>query len=87
MIAWPGSTLAELHAPIPPVGSVELSTLPFSSTATSPAPPPSPTAFVEAARLERDWYADVAGGQSSDDRPVWVRRSWRALDRAAAIDG
>jgi hypothetical protein len=50
-------------------------------------PPPSPAAFVEADRLERDWYADVARARSSDDRPVWVRRSWRALDRAAAIDG
>jgi hypothetical protein len=49
-------------------------------------PPPSPSAFSEADRLERGWLADVSGAQLRDRRPAWVRRSWRAYDHAAGID-
>ena len=51
------------------------------------ADPPAPaSAFSEADRLERRWLADVAGAHLSDGRPSWVRRPWRAVDRAARID-
>jgi secernin len=49
-------------------------------------PPPSAEAFLEADRLERKWLADVAASHVEDGRPPWVRRSWRAINRAADID-
>lgn len=49
-------------------------------------PPTSASAFGEAERLERRWLGDVAAAHLPDDRPVWVRRTWKALDRAAGID-
>ena len=49
-------------------------------------PPPSPSAFRQADRLEREWSADLAAAHLRDRRPSWVRRSWRAIDRSAHID-
>jgi secernin len=49
-------------------------------------PPTSAEAFLEADRLERKWLADVAASHVEDNRPAWVRWSWRAIDRAADID-
>ncbi len=49
--------------------------------------PPTPeSAFAEADQLERRWLADVAAARLGDGRPSWVRRSWKAVDRAAHID-
>ncbi len=51
------------------------------------ADPPTPAdAFAEAERLERRWLADVAAAHLPDHRPRWVRRAWKATDRAARID-
>ena len=49
-------------------------------------PPSSASAFGEAERVERRWLRDVAAAHLSDNRPVWVRRAWRAIDRAAGVD-
>jgi hypothetical protein len=49
-------------------------------------PPSSEAAFHEADHLERQWLADVSSAHLRDGRPAWVRRSWRAVDRAARID-
>src|ERR1019366_2970267 len=49
-------------------------------------PPSSEAAFHEADHLERQWFADVSYAHLRDGRPAWVRRSWRAVDRAARID-
>jgi secernin len=49
-------------------------------------PPSSVSAFGEAARLERRWLRDVAAADLRDSRPAWVRRAWKAIDRAADID-
>jgi dipeptidase len=49
--------------------------------------PPTPeSAFAQADQLERRWLADVAAAHLADGRPWWVRRSWRAVDRAATIE-
>ena len=49
-------------------------------------PPTSASAFGEAERLERRWLSDVAAAHLPDNRPTWVRRSSRSVDRAAGID-
>jgi hypothetical protein len=49
-------------------------------------PPDSASAFGEADRLERRWLGDVAAAHLPDDRPSWVRRAWKSIDRAAEID-
>ncbi len=49
-------------------------------------PPPSASAFGEAERLERRWLADVAAAHLPDNRPSWVKRAWKSIDRAAEID-
>jgi hypothetical protein len=49
-------------------------------------PPPSAVAFGEAERLERRWLADVAAAHLPDNRPSWVKRAWRSIDRSAEID-
>ena len=49
-------------------------------------PPDSASAFGEAQRLERRWLGDVAAAHLPDSRPRWVRRAWKAIDRAAQID-
>ena len=49
-------------------------------------PPATATAFSESERLERRWLADVAGAHLADGRPPWVRRAWKAADRAARLD-
>jgi len=49
-------------------------------------PPPSGEAFREADRLESRWLGDVAAAHLPDARPLWVRRAWKAIDRAASFD-
>jgi hypothetical protein len=49
------------------------------------APPAPRAAFAEGDRLERGWLADVVAARRIDRRPAWVRREWRAIDRAAQI--
>jgi secernin len=49
-------------------------------------PPPSASAFREAEWLERRWLGDVAAAHLPDNRPLWVRRAWKAIDRAAGLD-
>lgn len=49
-------------------------------------PPASASAFHEAERLERRWLADVAAAHLPDNRPLWVRRAWKAIDRSAELD-
>ena len=49
-------------------------------------PPATAAAFSEGERLERRWLADVTGAHLADGRPPWVRRAWKAADRAARLD-
>lgn len=49
-------------------------------------PPSSDEAFGHADRLESAWLADVSASQLRDERPSWVRSSWRTIDQAAQID-
>jgi len=49
-------------------------------------PPSSASAFGEAERLERRWLADVAAAHLPDNRPAWVRRAWKSIDRTAELD-
>jgi hypothetical protein len=49
-------------------------------------PPSSDEAFGHADRLESAWLADVSASQLRDERPSWVRSSWRTIDQAATID-
>ncbi|MFC5176233.1 carcinine hydrolase/isopenicillin-N N-acyltransferase family protein [Nocardioides taihuensis] len=50
------------------------------------AEPPDPAAaFAEADRLEEGWLEDLAAARLRDTRPGWLRRKWRATDRAAGM--
>jgi len=46
-------------------------------------PPTSADAFEEGDRLLAEWTARVVAAASLDRRPRWLRRFWRARDRAA----
>jgi secernin len=48
-------------------------------------PPGSSEAFSTADRLEARWLRDVEAVAHADQRPAWVRRAWRSLDRCAGI--
>lgn len=50
------------------------------------AEPPDPVdAFARGDALEDRWSTAVLGAGLTDRRPAWVRREWRAHDRAAAV--
>jgi secernin len=42
--------------------------------------------FAAADALEERWLADLAGAALPDRRPSWLRRQWRATDRAAGLE-
>jgi secernin len=48
-------------------------------------PPSSAEAFAAADDLEEAWLKDLVSGNLVDTRPGWLRRRWRAIDRAAGI--
>ena len=48
-------------------------------------PPSSEEAFATADRLEESWLQDLAEARFADTRPRWLRRRWRAIDRAAGL--
>jgi len=48
-------------------------------------PPSSAEAFATADRLEEAWLKDVVEADLTDTRPGWLRRRWRAIDRAAGM--
>lgn len=50
-------------------------------------PPEAAAAFAEADALEERWLADLVRADLPDRRPAWLRRQWRATDRAAGIAG
>jgi dipeptidase len=47
--------------------------------------PVSDEAFVAADALEDRWLADLVGAGLPDRRPMWLRRQWRGVDRAAGV--
>jgi hypothetical protein len=47
--------------------------------------PDGAEAFARADALEERWLADLAAADLPDRRPAWVRRQWRAIDRAAGL--
>jgi secernin len=48
-------------------------------------PPSSAEAFAAADDLEEVWLKDLAEADLVDTRPGWLRRRWRAIDRAAGM--
>jgi secernin len=48
-------------------------------------PPGSAEAFAAADDLEEAWLRDLLAADLTDTRPGWLRRRWRAIDRAAAM--
>jgi len=50
-------------------------------------PPGGEEAFATADALEQRWLADLVGAGLPDRRPAWLRRQWRATDRAAGLSG
>ena len=44
-------------------------------------------AFTTADALEDRWLADLLAADLPDRRPTWLRRQWRATDRAAGLAG
>jgi len=48
-------------------------------------PPASEEAFAAADALEARWLADLSGAGLPDRRPMWLRRQWRGVDRAAGV--
>lgn len=48
-------------------------------------PPAGARAFATADALEERWLADLIGAGLPDRRPLWLRRQWRATDRAAGL--
>lgn len=48
-------------------------------------PPTTAAAFSEADDLTTSWIEQLTGTQERDPRPAWLRRQWRALDRAADL--
>jgi hypothetical protein len=48
-------------------------------------PPGSVEAFATADGLEEAWLADLVEADLPDTRPGWLRRRWRAIDRAAGM--
>ena len=48
-------------------------------------PPSSAEAFATADRLEEAWLQDLIHADVADTRPGWLRRRWRAIDRAAGM--
>jgi len=48
---------------------------------------PPRDAFAEADAAEARWLADLVAADLPDRRPAWLRRQWRATDRAAHVDG
>jgi secernin len=48
-------------------------------------PPSSAEAFAVADDLEEAWLKDLAEADLVDTRPGWLRRRWRAIDRAAGM--
>ena len=49
------------------------------------APPSSAEAFATADRLEEAWLEDLVRADLAETRPGWLRRRWRAIDRAAKM--
>jgi secernin len=47
--------------------------------------PSGASAFEAADALEDRWLADLIGAGLPDRRPAWLRRQWRATDRAAGL--
>jgi dipeptidase len=47
--------------------------------------PDGAEAFATADALEERWLADLVGADLPDRRPLWLRRQWRATDRAAGL--
>jgi dipeptidase len=50
-------------------------------------PPSGAEAFATADALEARWLADLVAADLPDRRPAWLRRQWRATDRAAGVLG
>lgn len=50
-------------------------------------PPSGADAFATADALEDRWLADLVAADLPDRRPAWLRRQWRATDRAAGVLG
>ncbi len=48
-------------------------------------PPPAAIAFAEADALRTRWRDALAGSVTEDQRPRWLRRQWRHLDRSAHL--
>ena len=48
-------------------------------------PPEGAEAFAIADALEERWVADLVAADLPDRRPRWLRRQWRATDRAAGV--
>lgn len=48
---------------------------------------PPRDAFAEADAAEARWLADLVAADLPDRRPAWLRRQWRATDRAARLEG
>jgi dipeptidase len=48
-------------------------------------PPPSAEAFRVADHLEESWLEDLGQARLDETRPRWLRRRWRAIDRAAGM--
>ena len=48
-------------------------------------PPGSAEAFATADGLEEVWLKDLVEADLTDTRPGWLRRRWRAIDRAAGM--
>jgi dipeptidase len=48
-------------------------------------PPDGAEAFATADALEERWLADLTRAGLPDRRPGWLRRQWRATDRAAGL--
>jgi secernin len=48
-------------------------------------PPGSEAAFAEADALEEKWLRELVRADLPDRRPGWLRRRWRATDRAAGM--
>ena len=48
-------------------------------------PPSSAEAFAAADDLEEVWLKDLVDADPTDTRPGWLRRRWRAMDRAAGM--
>ena len=49
------------------------------------APPKAAEAFETADSMEAHWLADLVAAGLPDRRPRWLRRQWRATDRAAGV--